>query len=177
MRHESFSQIISYIYIKYVHKHISRAKANSILGREQMVIVNTLFQEHKRRLHMDIIRWKILKSGWLYSLQSKMWKLYTVSKNKTGSCSESESRSLCDPMYYTVHGILQAKILEWIFPFPGDLPNPWIEPKFPALQMDPLPAVPQGQHGNTGVGSLSLLQESFLTQESKWSLLNCRQIL
>ena len=95
-----------------------------------MVIVNTLFQEHKRRLHMDIIRWKILKSGWWYSLQSKMGKLYTVIKNKTGSWSESESCSLCDPMYYTVHGILQAKILEWIFPFPGDLPNPWIEPKF-----------------------------------------------
>ena len=34
MRHESFSQIISYIYIKYVHKHISRAKANRVLERE-----------------------------------------------------------------------------------------------------------------------------------------------
>ena len=30
---------------------------------------------------------------------------------------ESESRSvvsLCDPMDYTVHGILQARILEWV---------------------------------------------------------------
>ena len=27
-----------------------------------LVIVNTLFQQHKRRLHMDIIRWSILKS-------------------------------------------------------------------------------------------------------------------
>ena len=26
--------------------------------------------------------------------------------------------TLCDPMYYTIHGILQARILEWIaFPF------------------------------------------------------------
>ena len=32
---------------------------------------------------MDITRWSILKSDWLYSLQSKMEKLYTVSKNKT----------------------------------------------------------------------------------------------
>ena len=36
--------------------------------------------------------------------------------------SESESRSvvstLCDSMNYTVHGILQARILEWVaFPF------------------------------------------------------------
>ena len=36
-------------------------------------------------LHMDITRWSTLKSDWLYSLQPKMEKLYTVSKNKTGS--------------------------------------------------------------------------------------------
>ena len=32
---------------------------------------------------MDNTRWSILKSDWLYSLQSKMKKLYTVSKNKS----------------------------------------------------------------------------------------------
>ena len=36
-------------------------------------------------LHMDITRWSIPKSDWLYSLLPKMEKLYTVSKNKTGS--------------------------------------------------------------------------------------------
>ena len=36
--------------------------------------------------------------------------------------------TLCDPMDYIVHGILLAKILEWVaFPSPGDLPNAWIE--------------------------------------------------
>ena len=34
---------------------------------------------------MDIFRWSTLKSDWLYSLQPKMEKLYTVSKNKTRS--------------------------------------------------------------------------------------------
>ena len=34
---------------------------------------------------MDITRWSILKSDWLYSLQPKMEKFYTVSKNKTRS--------------------------------------------------------------------------------------------
>ena len=34
---------------------------------------------------MDITRWSTLKSDWLYSLQPKMEKLYTVIKNKTGS--------------------------------------------------------------------------------------------
>ena len=42
---------------------------------------------------------------------------------------------------------------------------------------DSLPAEPQRKPKNTGVGSLSLLQRIFLTQESNWSLLNCRQIL
>ena len=39
----------------------------------------------EKTLHMDITRWSTLKSDWLYSLQAKMEKLYTVSKNKTGS--------------------------------------------------------------------------------------------
>jgi len=36
-------------------------------------------------LHMDITIWSTPKPDWLYSLQLKMEKLYTVSKNKTGS--------------------------------------------------------------------------------------------
>ena len=41
-----------------------------------------------------------------------------------------------------VHGILQARILEWVvIPSPpGDLPNPGIEPRSPAWQVDSLPA-------------------------------------
>ena len=39
----------------------------------------------KKTLYMDIIRWSIRKSDWLYSLQPKMEKPYTVSKNKTGN--------------------------------------------------------------------------------------------
>ena len=34
---------------------------------------------------MDITRWSILNSDWLHSLQWKMEKLYTVSKNKARS--------------------------------------------------------------------------------------------
>ena len=32
------------------------------------------------------------------------------------------------------------------FPSPGDLPNPGIEPGFPALQTDALPSEPPGKH-------------------------------
>ena len=63
------------------------------------------------------------------------------------------------------------------FPSPGELPNPVIQPRSPALQAGSLPAEAPGKPKNTGVGSLSLLQWIFLTQESNWGLLHCRQIL
>ena len=63
------------------------------------------------------------------------------------------------------------------FPSPGDLPSPGIKPRSPALQVDSLPVEPQGKPKNTGVGSLSLLQWIFQTQESNWGLMHCRQIL
>ena len=58
-------------------------------------------------------------------------------------------------MDYTVHGILQARIQEYSVFWPGkgkgslsllqgNLPNPGIEPKSPALQVDSLPAETQG---------------------------------
>ena len=49
------------------------------------------------------------------------------------------------------------------FPSPGDLPNPGIKPRSPALQAGSLPAEPQGKPKNSGVGSLSLLQQIFPT--------------
>ena len=86
--------------------------------------------------------------------------------------------TLCDPMDYTVHGILQARILEGVaFPSLGDLPNPGIKPRSPTLQVDSLPAETQGKSKKTGVGSLSLLQQIFLTQESNQGLLHRRLIL
>ena len=77
----------------------------------------------------------------------------------------------CDPMDYSppgsfVHGILQARILEWVaVPSSRDLPNPRIELRSPALQVDSLPSEPLGKPKNAGVGILSLLQGTFLTQE------------
>ena len=45
----------------------------------------------------------------------------------------------CSPPSSSVHGISQAKILEWVaIPPPGDLPDPGIEPSSPALQVDSL---------------------------------------
>ena len=64
----------------------SNAKANRVLPIE-----HTGYSKHplpttqEKTLHMDITRWSVEKSDWLYSLQPKMEKFYTVSENKTRS--------------------------------------------------------------------------------------------
>ena len=64
----------------------SRSKANRVLPREYTGHrKHPLSTTQEKILHMDITRWSILTSDWLYSLQPKMEKLYAVSKNKTGS--------------------------------------------------------------------------------------------
>ena len=78
--------------------------------------------------------------------------------------------TLCNPMDYTVHGILQARILEWIA-------TPGIKPRSPTLQADSLLAEPQGKPKNIGMGSLSLLEWIFPTQELNQGLLHHRWIL
>ena len=86
--------------------------------------------------------------------------------------------ALCDPMDCTVHGILQARILEWVaFPFSrvSSQPRDWTQVSHIAGGFFTGRAI--GKSKNTGVGSLSLLQRIFPTQGSNPSLPHCRWIL
>ena len=75
--------------------------------------------------------------------------------------------TLCDPIDYTVHGILQARILEWVaFPFSWGSSQSRDQTQVSHTEEGSLPAEPQGKPKNNGVGSLSLLQGIFLTQKS-----------
>ena len=62
-------------------------------------------------------------------------------------------------------------------PPPGVLPNPGIKHRSLALQADSLPSEPPEKSMNIGMGSLSLLQGIFQTQELNWGLMHCRWIL
>ena len=65
---------------------------------------------------------------------------------------ESEVAQLCPTLSYpveysppgfSVYGIIQARILEWVgISFSGDLPNPGIQPRSPTLQADGLTSEP-----------------------------------
>ena len=81
-------------------------------------------------------------------------------------------------MDYIVHGILQARMLEWVV-FPFSRGSSWPRDGTQVFNMaaDALPAEPPEKSKNTGVGSLSLLQGIFPTQEFNQGLLHCRRIL
>ena len=70
-------------------------------------------------------------------------------------CVTQSCLTLCDPMDCSlpgssVHGILQARITGVSCPslLQGNLPNPGIEPKSPALQANSLPSEPPGKIAN-----------------------------
>ena len=62
-------------------------RLTEVYKTNKLVTENTLFQPHKIQLYTwtSPDRWSIVKSDCLYSFQSKMEKLYTVNKKKTGS--------------------------------------------------------------------------------------------
>jgi len=64
----------------------SREKASRVLPREHTGhSKHSLPTTQGKTLNIDITRWPTPISDWLYSLPSKMEKLYIVSKDKTGS--------------------------------------------------------------------------------------------
>ena len=64
--------------------------------------------------------------------------------------SDSCNSMNCSLPGSSVHGILQARKLEWVvISFSGDLPNPEIEPGSPALQADSLLSGPPGKPRET----------------------------
>ena len=85
--------------------------------------------------------------------------------------------TLCDPLDYIVHEILQARTLEWVaFPFfrGSSQPRDWTQVSRIAGGYFTSWAKREAQEYWTG--SLSLLQLIFLTQESNWGLLHWRRI-
>ena len=83
--------------------------------------------------------------------------------------------TLCNPMDYTVHGILQARILEWVaFPFSrgSSQPRDWTQVSYTVGGFFTSWATKEAR-----VGSLSILWQIFPTQESNQGFLHCRRIL
>ena len=90
--------------------------------------------------------WVLLSSSWAIQLSflvsPNLSAFPKFSIHKTVKVKVAQlCLTLCQPMDYTVHGILQARILEWVaFPFAMGSSQPRIEPRSPIVQVDSLPA-------------------------------------
>ena len=71
----------------------SRAKANRVLLREHTGHTKHPLSTTQEKT-LPITRCSVLKSDWLYSLQSKMEKLYTVRKTRLGADCGSDHKLL-----------------------------------------------------------------------------------
>ena len=80
-------------------------------------ITNLWSVSQTRHIHVLLVKWKLLSRVWLFVTP------WTI-----------------QPMEFS----RQEYWSGLPFPSPGDIPNPGIEPKSPALQADSLPAEPQG---------------------------------
>ena len=94
-----------------------------------------------------ILCYEISKGGRLFEFGSKqiLWSkfchvlteiciLYMYRVESLQSCPALCGPMDCSPPGSSVHGIIQARMLEWVaIPFPRDLPNSGIEPASPAL--------------------------------------------
>ena len=87
-------------------------------------------------------------------LQTLSWGVCAVPARPPQLCLTRCDFTDCGPPGSSVHGILQARILEWVaMPPPGDLPEPGIEPvspASPALQADSS-AEPSGKPYGTDI--------------------------
>ena len=108
---------------------------------------------------------------------SATWEAYTVLCFVAQSCPTLCNPVDCSPSGSSVHGDTPGKNTRVSCPPPGDLPNPRIESRSLALQVDFLLSEPPGKPKNTAVGSLSLLLGIFPTQALNWGLLHCKWIL
>ena len=81
----------------------------------------------------------------------------------------------CRPPGSSVHGISQARILEWVaISISRDLPNPGIEPGSPALQADTLTSEPPGKQAssNSLMGLRLLLFCNLMSRSPQCQLCN-----
>ena len=82
------------------------------------------------------------RKGKVLSHQNDLYSELLVAPSCLTLCNPMD----CSPAGSSVHGILQARILEWFaISFSRDSPDPGIEPGFPTLQAESLLSEPLGK--------------------------------
>ena len=151
----------------------------NIIVRHDWACVHTHTQNDNTECDFEMS----IAEGWMEEKGSEEAKEIKSSYYMIARHSGSESWSVVSDSLWP-HGLQsswnspdQNTVMDSLSLLQGIFPTQGSNPGFFALQMDSLPAEPQGKPKNPGVGGLSLLQQIFPTQESNWCLLHCRQIL
>ena len=78
---------------------------------------------------------------------TKKRRVYFIPEGEVAqSCPTLFDRVDCSLPGFSVHGILQARMLEWVtISFSRDLPDPGIKPGSPALEADTITSEPPGK--------------------------------
>ena len=129
-----------------------------------------------------------LYSSYIFFSSVCLWSLYSWLSQISGTWGNqlwkwkwkllSHVRLFATPWAIHAHGILHARILEWVaIPFSKGSSQPRDQTQVSHIVGRFFTSWATGKPKNTGVSSLSLLQWIFLTQESNQCLLHCRQIL
>ena len=124
--------------------------------------INYQKEKWRKQLHVPSIKKnKYLRINLIKKVKDLYWKTprhrWKKLKMKVKVLVTQSCPTLCDPMDRNplgsyVHGILQARILEWVaIPFSRGLPIRGIKPKSPALHMDSLPPELWGQKRWQGI--------------------------
>ena len=111
--------------------------------------------------HFVSLSWILIDDFFNINSDSIIRCFYRVKVKVAQSCP-----TLCDPTDYTVHGILQASILEWTaFPFSRGSSQPRYQTQVSHMTGAFFTSWATGKPKNTGVGNPSLVQWIFLNQE------------
>ena len=85
--------------------------------------------------------------------QAEKWSVFEKSVLASQLCPTLYNLMDYSPPGSSVHGILQARILERVaIPSPGNIPDPGIKLRSPALQVDSLPSEAPGKLNGLSLG-------------------------
>ena len=120
-------------------------KRHLLLGRKAMTNLDSILKSRDISLPTKV---HIVKAM-VFPLIMYGCEKWTINKDESDREVAQPHLTLCDHMDYTVHGILQVRILEWV-PFSRGSSQPRDQPRSLALQADSLPAKPPGKPKKSG---------------------------